>query len=124
MINFTVTEASYDGKHQIVAEAKTKTSSSYRTLPLITEIKELLIEEKEKQKGNKQLFKDSYLNTDNYVCVNEDGSLIKSDYLTHKFHEVIVNNKLKPIRLHDLRHSCASLLLKNAVHMILSMEIR
>ncbi len=116
-INFTVTEASYDGKHQIVAEAKTKTSSSYRTLPLIPEIKELLLEEKEKQKENKKLFKDSYLNTDNYVCVNEDGSLIKPDYLTHKFHEIIVNNKLKPIRLHDLRHSCASLLLKNAVHM-------
>ena len=116
-INFTVTEASYDGKHQIVAEAKTKTSSSYRTLPLIPEIKELLIEEKEKQRENKKLFKDCYLNTDNYVCVNEDGALIKPDYLTHKFHEIIVNNKLKPIRLHDLRHSCASLLLKNAVHM-------
>lgn len=116
-INFTVTEASYDGKHQIVAEAKTKTSSSYRTLLLIPEIKELLIEEKEKQRENKKLFKDSYLNTDNYVCVNEEGSLIKPDYLTHKFHQIIVNNKLKPIRLHDLRHSCASLLLKNAVHM-------
>ena len=116
-INFTVTEASYDGKHQIVAEAKTKTSSSYRTLPLIPEIKELLLEEKEKQRENKKIFKDCYLNTDNYVCVNEDGSLIKPDYLTHKFHEIIVNNKLKPIRLHDLRHSCASLLLKNAVHM-------
>ena len=39
------------------------------------------------------------MNTDNYVCVNEDGSLIKPDYLTHKFHEIIVNNKLK-IELH------------------------
>ncbi|MFR0922808.1 MAG: tyrosine-type recombinase/integrase [Clostridia bacterium] len=116
-INFTVTEASYDGKHQIVAEAKTKTSSSYRTLPLIPKIKELLLEEKEKQRENKKIFKDCYLNTDNYVCVNEDGTLIKPDYLTHKFHEIIINNKLKPIRLHDLRHSCASLLLKNAVHM-------
>ncbi len=57
------------------------------------------------------------MNIDNYVCVNEDGSLIKPDYLTHKFHEIIVNNKLKPIRLHDFKHSCASLLLKNAVHM-------
>lgn len=54
-INFTVTEASYDGKHQIVAEAKTKTSSSYRTLPLIPEIKELLLEEKEKQRENKKI---------------------------------------------------------------------
>ncbi len=116
-INFTVTEASYDGKHQLVAEAKTKTSSSYRTLPLIPEIKELLIEEKKKQSENRKLFKHCYLNTNGYVCVNEDGSLIKPDYLTHKFHEIIVNNKLKPIRLHDLRHSCASLLLKNAVHM-------
>lgn len=116
-INFTVTEASYDGKHQIVAEAKTKTSSSYRTLPLIPKIKELLLEEKEKQRENKKIFKDCYLNTDNYVCVNEDGTLIKPDYLTHKFHEIIINNKLKPIRLHDLRYSCASLLLKNAVYM-------
>lgn len=107
-INFTVTEASFEGKHQLVAEAKTKTSSSYRTLPLIPEIKELLLEESEKQKENKKVFKDCYLNEDGYICVNEDGSLIKPDYLTHKFHEIIVTNKLRPIRLHDLRHSCAS----------------
>lgn len=56
-INFTVTEASYDGKHQLVAEDKTKTSSSYRTLPLIPEIKELLLEEKEKQRENKKYLK-------------------------------------------------------------------
>ncbi len=56
-INFTVTEASYDGKHQIVAEAKTKTSSSYRTLSLILEIKELLIEEKENKEKTKNYLK-------------------------------------------------------------------
>lgn len=66
---------------------------------------------------DKKVFKGSYLNKDGYVCVNADGSILKPDYVSHKFNEILKNNNLKHIRFHDLRHSCASLLLSNKVTM-------
>ena len=50
-----------------------------------------------------------------YICVNQLGEIIKPDYITHGFHDIIKNNELKHIRLHDLRHSCATLLLARGV---------
>lgn len=59
----------------------------------------------------------SYLNKNGYVCVNTDGSILKPDNVYHKFNQILKNNNLRPIRFHDLRHSCASLLLSNKVSM-------
>jgi len=75
------------------------------------------LKKKEKQNKDKKIFKGSYLNKEGFVCVKDDGSLIKPDYLTHTFHNIVVKNELKSLRLYDLRHSCASLLLKNSVNM-------
>ena len=52
-----------------------------------------------------------------YVCVNEIGDLIKPHYVTERFPKLLKANGLRHIRFHDLRHSCASLLLKNGVPM-------
>ena len=117
VIRHTISQTKVDGKLQIVAEDKTKNQSSYRTLPLIPEIEEILLVEKTEQEKDKKVFKGSYLNKDGYVCVNADGSILKPDYVSHKFNEILKNNNLKHIRFHDLRHSCASLLLSNKVTM-------
>ena len=116
IIKHTVSEASVNGKHTIIAKNRCKNKSSYRTLPLIPYIENLFIIEKQRQEENKNIFKDSYKNKDNYICVRADGSLIKPDYITHRFCEIIRENNLKYIRVHDLRHSCASLLLAKGVH--------
>ena len=52
-----------------------------------------------------------------YVCVNEIGDLIKPHYVTESFPKLLKANGLRHIRYHDLRHSCASLLLANGVPM-------
>ena len=117
IIRHTVSQTKVNGKLQIVAKDKTKNKSSYRSLPLIPEIEEVLLELKEIQKQNKKIYKNSYLNKDGYICVKEDGSLLKPDYLSHKFHKILKDNNLRNVRFHDLRHSCASLLLHNKVHM-------
>ena len=39
------------------------------------------------------------------------GELVKPNYITQHFEITLKNNGLKKIRFHDLRHSCASLLL-------------
>lgn len=52
-----------------------------------------------------------------YICVDELGNLIKPDYLTQVFPRILESHGLRRIRFHDLRHSCASLLLANGVSM-------
>ena len=45
------------------------------------------------------------------------GGLITPHYITQRFPEILEKHKLRRIRFHDLRHSCASLLLSNGVPM-------
>ena len=50
-----------------------------------------------------------------YVCVHEIGDLIKPHYVTESFPKLLKAKGMRQIRYHDLRHSCASLLLANGV---------
>ena len=45
----------------------------------------------------------------------ENGELIKPDYVDRVFSRILKTNGFRHIRLHDLRHSCATLLLRNGV---------
>ena len=53
----------------------------------------------------------------NTTCVDDMGNLIKPGYVTSGFVTMLVRNNLRRIRFHDLRHTCASLLLANGVSM-------
>ena len=89
-----------------------------RTLPLIPAFKELLLEKKGKQEEYRRLCGRSYDKRYlDYICVDEMGTLISPDYLTASFPKLLKKNNLRHIRYHDLRHSCASLLLANGVPM-------
>ncbi len=95
-----------------------KTKSSYRTLPLIPQVKEALLKEKEKQAEMKKVMRRSYKTKyADYICVDAIGELITPNYVTDRFRVVLRTNNLKQIRFHDLRHSCASLLLAQGVPM-------
>ena len=51
------------------------------------------------------------------ICVNEIGERLKPNTLSGGFKQILKKNGMRIIRLHDLRHSCASLLLANGVPM-------
>ena len=115
-IEHTVTEANIDGQHCIIADDTTKSKSSYRTLPLIPIIRTKLLEVQEEQERNRKLCGKSYNKTEGqYIYTDALGNRIKPNYLTNAFPEFLVNNGFKRLRYHDLRHSCASLLLANGV---------
>jgi len=117
-IRHTVSTTNYEGKYQIIMQDKTKRKKSYRTLPISKELKILLIEMKQQQEKNKQLFGNSYNhNFDEYVYVDNMGNLIRPDYISQHFPIVLRNNNLKKIRFHDLRHSCATMLRHMGVKM-------
>lgn len=117
-IRHTVTFCDLDGKRVLVASDTTKTKSSMRTLPLVPFMRERLLALREEQKENRRLCGRSYIKDYlEYVCVNEIGDLIKPHYVTTAFPDLLKANGMRQIRYHDLRHSCASLLLANGVPM-------
>ena len=51
------------------------------------------------------------------VCVNPLGELIKPSYITSHFPKLLKQYGMRDIRFHDLRHTCASLLVSLDVNM-------
>jgi len=45
------------------------------------------------------------------------GGIIKPNFVTDHFRHLLEEHSLKKIRFHDLRHTCASLLLANGISM-------
>jgi len=115
-IDHTVTVAAVDGKKVEVAEDGTKSESSHRTLPLVPLFRSKLLAVREEQEQYRKLCGSSYDNTEGlYICVNQLGKRINPNYITDAFPKFMEDNGFRRIRFHDLRHSCASLLLANGV---------
>lgn len=115
-IRHTVTSTLIDGKEQIIAQDSAKTKSSMRTLPLVGSFKTYFEEVKAAQELNKEVCGNCYnYQYDGYVFVDEMGDRITPDYLTTAFPAFLKRHGFKRMRFHDLRHSCASLLLANGV---------
>jgi len=93
-------------------KARTKTKSSFRTLPLTAEMSCFLRQLKQTQQENHSFFGTGYVAND-YVCKRESGEPFKPNYITERFIKIIKKHNLPKIRFHDLRHSAASLLLAN-----------
>lgn len=115
-IKHTAMDIYTDGHHYLVLKDRTKTKSSYRTLPLVVPFEELLLRIKAEQETNRKLCGNCYCNKYlDYIYVNELGELMKPDYLSTKLPKLLEEHNMRRIRFHDLRHSCASLLLANGV---------
>lgn len=115
-IRKTVGRGKYDGVTQFLIKDIPKNKSSYRTLPMFDFIADLLKKYKEKYKQNEKIFGNTYV-TDykDFICLMDNGELVKPDYVDRTFSRILKANGFRHIRLHDLRHSCATLLLRNGV---------
>jgi len=115
-VQHTVTEATIDGVKQLIQQDRAKTQSSVRSLPLVSQFREKLLALKEQQKRNREVCGNCYDHTyDGYIFVNEMGKLYKPNYVSSTFGKMLEDTELKHIRFHDLRHSCASLMINQGV---------
>lgn len=87
-----------------------KSQNSIRDISIPNILVKILKMEKKRQEKLRKKLGNTY-NPENYVCVNEVGNVITPSSLNHKFKDIITKYNLPPIRIHDLRHSHASLLL-------------
>jgi len=83
----------------IEAKDSTKTSTSRRTFQLLPEVGALLREAAKRKPPHSE-----------YICVWEDGRLMRPDYITKGFQKALSAHSLPRMRFHDLRHSTASIL--------------
>ncbi|PHI15529.1 tyrosine-type recombinase/integrase [Fusobacterium polymorphum] len=115
LVNTKITSSE---KEKLVPKQKMKNDSSYRIMPLLDSIKKLIIQRMERIKKDKHFFKSIYTKKwEGFVCVGENGELIKPDRVTRTFRKLINECGLKKIRLHDLRHSCATLLYEQDIQL-------
>ena len=69
-----------------------------------------MLREKEKENKNKILFGKEYVVND-YVFKWDNGVPYPPAYISHKFSKMLKQYNLPHIRFHELRHSCASILI-------------
>lgn len=101
LVCHSVVEGVDDGKRIVCQRDTLKQAASRRTLPLFEPITTLLHEEWERKKALNPV----------YVCSDRYGNVMKPDVVTHDFQKFLKEKGLRHIRFHDLRHSCASILI-------------
>ena len=93
-----------------VEKDTTKNKTSRRTYPMNDYVEKMLLDIKRKENDNRCLFGKEYINND-YIFKWKNGKQYSPDYITAKFSKLLKQNNLPHIRFHDLRHTCASLLI-------------
>lgn len=95
-----------NGKSYYIYSMKLKSSSSNRTLPFGEQFAEYL----------KSLITEETQPND-FVFTLDGKDFVKPDRITHNFNKILKECDLPHIRFHDLRHSCASILINNDISM-------
>ena len=105
----TVSQAIYPTKEGLKV-LPPKTENSLREITIPRRLAKILKKHKRYQNKNQRLLGRDYIISD-YVCTLENGKLISPSSLNHKFKNLLKENNLPSVRIHDLRHTHASLLL-------------
>jgi len=85
-----------------------KTESSRRAIALDPETVLVLRAQRSRQDRH---FSQAGITSEGWVFAHEDGEPLSPSYLTHQFNDLVEEAGLPPVRLHDLRHGAATLML-------------
>ena len=101
--------------HRGIAFGPPKTASGdHRLVDLDSATLDVLLEHRLRQDVEKALWADAY-NDHGLVFAREDGTPVQPNHVTTRFAELTASAGLRRIRLHDLRHGQASLMLAAGV---------
>ncbi|MFC2056662.1 tyrosine-type recombinase/integrase [Chloroflexota bacterium] len=92
-----------------------KTANSKRAIVLPQSLALVLIRLKEQREAEAEYYGKQFSQED-YVFARSDGTLPDPHHISKVFKNIITKAGLKRIRLHDLRHTRATLLLQAGVH--------
>ena len=106
----------------VVKVGTPKSEESNRRIAAPAEVFEALSERQQEVRQHKEWLEDAY-HDNNLVLCRDDGMPIRPRGFTHLFTDLLARHKLKKIRFHDLRHSCATLMLQSGVAMKTASEI-
>lgn len=95
-----------DNRIRVIGKDQTK-NKTIKVFPLLREIEAMLLDMKAYQK------KLDIYDTSNYIYIKDNGKPVRPNYVTDHFRDLLKKNDLRHIRFHDLRHSCASVLLSD-----------
>jgi integrase len=111
----SVVETAYKLSNGDYVIKEPKTPNSRRTITLSTSLIELL----KAYRADQELLRiqlDVTLDIDDFVFIRQDGSPINPNAVTLAFRRILNKAGLKGIRIHDLRHTHATLMLKAGIH--------
>ncbi|HEY9854850.1 MAG TPA: tyrosine-type recombinase/integrase [Stenomitos sp.] len=108
-----------DGKFQFV---EPKTARSKRTLPIPDSVIAKLHSHRIRQLEERLMAADLWQETD-LVFTSKVGAPLHGSNVTHEFQKLLDKAKLPRQRFHDLRHTCASILLAGNTHPRVVMEM-
>lgn len=100
----------------------TKTPKSKRLIPLTPDVIRELESHRERQDEEKQKLQEAYIDSDMVFC-REDGVPIHPDVFYSRFQKLLEKAKLPAFRVHDTRHTFATIALKAGEHVKVVQEI-
>ncbi len=99
----------------VIDEKTTKTESSIRTIKLSEATINLIKEYKKWQDAYKLVNKQRWIGKDDRVFTSLNGSYMFPGTCDHILRKIVKKYNLDPICFHELRHTCASLLINSGV---------
>lgn len=91
-----------------------KTHSGNRVVPIDGHTAQVLREHRGRQDGERAQWGEAWQDT-GLVCTRADGGMLRPDAVTRLFSDLVLSANLHRIRLHDLRHTHATLALAAGV---------
>lgn len=103
-------------------ESTPKTDASRRLIPLDAGLVTVLKAHRERQLFEQRKWGESWVDS-GYVFVREDGAPLHPESISQRFDRLIARAKLRRIRLHDLRHTAATLMLEDGTPVKVAAEM-
>lgn len=111
VVRTQVTDAG-DGPHLTAP----KTAAGARVIPIDAGTGEVLRRHAQRQAAERMAWGEAWQALD-LVFARADGGMLRPDWITHRFAGLVKRAGLPPIRLHDLRHTHASLALSAGIEL-------